>query len=110
MTLPIGPHIVERLVAGSAVDRRRGTGIKAASTRAVGTLLTDEEHTLLRMACLSLGMTNRQFIQEALMFYSMWAVDHARTYQQPSQLVREGIGIRADIEQDIEAWRRMAAE
>ncbi len=102
MTLNIGPHIVGN-------DRRRSREIRSCSTRNVTAPLTDEEHALLRMACLSLGMTNRQFIQEALMFYAMWAVDHASAYQQPSELVREGIGLRANIEQDIQAWK-MAAE
>lgn len=103
MTLNIGPHIVGQ-------DRRRSSGTRAASTRNVSAPLTEEEHTLFRMACLSLGMTNRQFIQEALMFYAMWAVDHARTFNSPSLVAREGIGLRADIETDIARWRAFTGD
>lgn len=103
---------LQKLYIVGGQDRRRSAETKSVSDRTVATNLTDEEHTLFRMACLSLGMTNREFIREALMFYAMWAVDRANMAQEPSEIVRERIGLRADIEEDIEVWRafKMAAE
>ncbi len=74
--------------------------------------VTPEEYELIRAARVALGMTKGVFLRESAVFYAMWALDQHNRKKLSGEDLREEIGLRANIDEDVSVWSamKMAAE